>query len=88
MLKTDKYHVYIGLSCFILSIIISTLATKKQLIIIDNTIIAWLNKISLPIVVNTMELVTKVGSGEVIIGITLIIIILLLINSTFAHRKS
>lgn len=73
----DK-NTYIMISCFILFIIISILSIQNQLYVFDQTLISILNKDNYSVPFNLfMENITKVGSGEVTIIISLLLLLIL-----------
>ncbi len=73
------------ISSFFLFLIISILSMRNKLTLLDQSIISSLTDGTSTIVMTLMELVTKIGSGEMILIATLIISIFLMVKKMRKH---
>ncbi|MDT8861402.1 phosphatase PAP2 family protein [Alkalihalobacillus sp. MEB130] len=73
MKNTNKKYLIITICSLLLFIFISILSLKDRLISIDQAIISWFTESSSSFVVTLMEAITKIGSGEFILILSLII---------------
>ncbi|WP_017726064.1 phosphatase PAP2 family protein [Halalkalibacterium ligniniphilum] len=78
-------NIYIMISSFFLFLIISILSMRNKLTLLDQSIISSLTDGTSTIVMTLMELVTKIGSGEMILIATLIISIFLMVKKMRKH---
>ncbi|MBM4763829.1 phosphatase PAP2 family protein [Bacillus sp. B15-48] len=73
MLQQQRKHAFIAVSCLILFIIISILSLRNQLTRMDEVIISFFIERSSSFHDSVMEVVTKIGSGETILLLTVVI---------------
>lgn len=85
MIYTDKKNIYLMLSCFFLFIFIAVISNENKLTSLDQNLITWIISSTPSYGVLVMEWITKVGSAEAIIIISLFISLLLLYQKMYSH---
>ncbi|RNA68568.1 phosphatase PAP2 family protein [Alteribacter keqinensis] len=85
MASTYKYQKILAVNCFFLFILVSVLSIQNHLTALDQVIIRTVQAPLTPFITGLMEKATKIGSGEVILIITVITGFYLIMKKMFGY---
>ncbi|MBU9720135.1 MULTISPECIES: phosphatase PAP2 family protein [Bacillaceae] len=85
MSTSTKKDFYIAISFLVLFVFLSVLSLLDQLVLFDQRLISLAMSVATPSIMSAMELITKIGSGEIIIVLTVLIGITLMVKKMWAY---